>query len=251
MIDVTSVLRKHGLAPDDLVELFAIDGNAVVGFVTRGDLAVDWWRTLRPLVPQMQCWPVILGTDQELEGWREQISDSEGVAAADILAESEQVSLPGWFHRRYESEIDGDADYESTVHGEWPDAAPTDGFSVPFDSVTGAPHPRVWLGLVPGSAGWTVPAVLRFGNWNDCPSPAEHVAVLRYWHDHYGAEVVTMSGAVVEAAVQRSPRDQSAALQLAWEQFAYCPDNVTQGTGTIEALGATLLAGSVWYFWWD
>ena len=255
MTDVKSVLKRHGPIPGDLVELFAIDGRAVVGFATHGDLAVNWWRKLRPLAQQTECWPVVLGPDEMLAQWRVLLPDYQHLATADILAASEQIAMPDWFRQRYEGEIDGDAAYEAGLHGDWPNAAPTGKFLVPFDS-TGAPHERVWFALIPGSTGWTVPSVLRFGPWNVCPSPAEHVAVLRYWHAHYGAEVVTMSGAVLEATVQRPPRDQSAALQLASEQFAYCPDIVLQSTGlqyagTLEGLGATLLGGSTWYFWWD
>ena len=36
-----------------------------------------------------------------------------------------------------------------------------------------------------------------------------------------------------------------------YEQFAYCPDIVDQGAGTLEALAAVLVNASVWFFWWD
>ena len=40
-------------------------------------------------------------------------------------------------------------------------------------------------------------------------------------------------------------------MELAEEQFAYCPDIVHQGVGTISALASMLLDGTAWYFWWD
>jgi Domain of unknown function (DUF4253) len=41
------------------------------------------------------------------------------------------------------------------------------------------------------------------------------------------------------------------ALDLAREQYIYCSDIVSQGTGTLEALAAGLLGGTAWFFWWD
>ena len=47
------------------------------------------------------------------------------------------------------------------------------------------------------------------------------------------------------------PATKEEALALAWEQFVYCPDIVTQGTETVEVLAAALLNGPVWLFLWD
>ena len=41
------------------------------------------------------------------------------------------------------------------------------------------------------------------------------------------------------------------ALDLAREQYAYCPDLVDQGTETLSALAASLLKDEWWHFWWD
>jgi hypothetical protein len=78
-----------------------------------------------------------------------------------------------------------------------------------------------------------------------------HVAFLKRWHEAWGAEVVGIAGDVVEMEVARPPKDRAAALALAREQFLYCADIVHQGVGSLEALGAILLGGKVWYFWWD
>lgn len=118
------------------------------------------------------------------------------------------------------------------------------------DILTREPWPSVLIGLVPTTEGWQVPAFLRYGG-GDCPMPAKHVSVLRYWHERWGAELVGLSGAVMELWVTRPPATRQEAFALAREQCAFCSDIVLQGTETLEVLAATLLHGRSWYFWWD
>ena len=44
---------------------------------------------------------------------------------------------------------------------------------------------------------------------------------------------------------------QEQAIELALEQYAYCPDIVLQGTETVERLAAEILVAQYWFFWWD
>ncbi|MEA2575930.1 MAG: hypothetical protein QOH93_3228 [Chloroflexia bacterium] len=140
--------------------------------------------------------------------------------------------------------------------GEWPEGAqPHNYFSIPYqwtgDYTRLKPLPTVRMALVPTVAGWEVPAYLKFGAWNDCPSPQEHVAVLKHWHARYGSQVVGLTHDVLEVGVTRPPNSKLSAFNLAREQYGYCADIVDQGDGGILSLAATLLDASVWYFWWD
>ena len=56
--------------------------------------------------------------------------------------------------------------------------------------------------LVPPTVAWHVPAYFNYGNG---PAPQVHVAHLREWHQHYGAEVVTSAGDTVEMSVSHPP----------------------------------------------
>src|SRR5439155_9001674 len=85
------------------------------------------------------------------------------------------------------------------------------------------------LALAPSKTSWQVPAFLRFGNWNACPSPKEHVSIMKRWKELYGAELVGISHDTVEMQVARPPMDRASAMKLAEEQFAYCEDLVYQG----------------------
>jgi hypothetical protein len=45
--------------------------------------------------------------------------------------------------------------------------------------------------------------------------------------------------------------DPRAAAEAAVEQYAYCPDGVDQGVGSLSALAAGQVRSPSWYFWWD
>lgn len=107
------------------------------------------------------------------------------------------------------------------------------------------------VALVPTVQPWRVPAYLGLGGWNDCPDTPEHCAVLRHWHERYGAEIAAVGDDVIELSVTRPPLTREAALALAREQYEYCADIVDQGCETYAGLAATLLRGRIWFFWWD
>src|SRR5262249_45979334 len=99
-------------------------------------------------------------------------------------------------------------------------------------------HESVVIGLVPVNHSWEVPAALSFGGWNECPDATSQVAVLRYWNQIYGAELVGLSGDVMELETAKKPSSKEEALKLAQEQYWFCYDIVEQGVGTIENLAA-------------
>ena len=96
-----------------------------------------------------------------------------------------------------------------------------------------------------------MPAYLRWGGWNDCPPPAQHVAALKCWRERFGVELVGVNGDTQNLRATRRPADRETAMTLAHEQYAYCPDIVEQGVGGLSALAARLMADDWWYFWWD
>ena len=75
-------------------------------------------------------------------------------------------------------------------------------------------------------ASWQLPAVLRYGSWNDCPEAEVHWRVHREWQDAYGAEIASIPGDVVECIVEHPPIDRTTAVILARQQYAYCGDIV-------------------------
>jgi hypothetical protein len=93
-----------------------------------------------------------------------------------------------------------------------------------------------------------------FGGWNDCPYDAEHVAVLRYWHERYGVDLFAMGGDIIECVVERPPTTREEALNLAREQLLYAPGTLGEFSGggsSVPELAAALLNSRHWLFWWD
>lgn len=109
------------------------------------------------------------------------------------------------------------------------------------------------VALVPAEHGWQVPAVLGWiGGCNYDVDVAEHVVTLRDWHERFGAELVSLSDdQVLELLVARPPTTPDEALAVAREHYAYCPDSVDQGVGSLTALAQEQSPSASWYFWWD
>jgi len=133
--------------------------------------------------------------------------------------------------------------------GEWPGATSgSPGLSVAYDILTRQPLAKVHIVLVPTADPTTVPAHLHWGNWNACPAPEYHVAALRHWRDHYGAELVGLEMDTLNLRVARKPATRGEAIELARLQYAYCNNIVDQGTNSLSVLAAELMAHDWWFF---
>jgi Domain of unknown function (DUF4253) len=227
-------------------------------FVTDGQRAIDCWHAFHAITKQTRLWPVILGNETAFGHLVEGLDRyRRAVSVKSILDTAVTINAKAWLQEALHQNDVEDEPWDTTegefaLRSEWlSDISPATTFSLPYDWQTQMPYPRVMIGFVPTTQSWQIPAYLRFGSYNACPSPAEHVSVLRRWEQQYDAEVVGVTHDVIELRVGRPPTDRDRALALAYEQYAYCPDIVDQGVETLDALAATLLSGSVWWFWWD
>jgi hypothetical protein len=222
-----------------------------------GDKAYDEWRRLREA---NAGWPVIIGNDESLVTLAE-LFDSEGEAGRqpdDILAAARRIESPAAsLRKRREDDARQYGDPEMAdwlpEMGDWPAPGEAEviGLTVDKDVLSRKPFEQVHILVLPTSDGAEVPAYLRWGGWNACPSPEMHVAILRDWNHRYGAEVVGLSGDVLNLRVARRPATREEALGLAHEQYYYCEDLIVQGTQTFGALAGALMVSDWWYFWWD
>jgi hypothetical protein len=136
--------------------------------------------------------------------------------------------------------------------GSWPLRPPEPtGLTVVYNWRAERPFDAVYIILIPTDDWTTIPAYLRWGNWNENPPPEYHVAALRSWRDRYGAELIGLGFDVMNIRVANKPATRDEAMALAREQYAYCNDVVDQGTGTLSNLAAALKAHDWWFFWWD
>ncbi|MEU8773972.1 DUF4253 domain-containing protein [Streptomyces sp. NPDC048606] len=112
---------------------------------------------------------------------------------------------------------------------------------------------RPRLALVPAARPADVPAVLGWsGPVNHEGDTARISAVLRSWEDRFGARLLALGFDRLDLYVAAPPRTPADVLAVAAEHFAFCPDNVWQGSGTVAAYAEEGVAGSShWSFWWD
>ncbi|WP_417374963.1 DUF4253 domain-containing protein [Gimesia maris] len=215
-----------------------------------GTEAVERLNELREQFAKTGKYPFLIGPHQDRETMIKS-AEFNRQSPEEILRDSQKIDLEEWVaERRAEVEEYGDSPYEDL--GEWPGEIHDKGSLILHkNAVTGNFLPEVFIGLAEVETSWQLPAVLKFGGWNDCPDAEVQCAFHRKWQAEFGAEICSVGGGVIECTVNQPPQDQQSAMQLAWEQYWYCADIVDQGCETISNLGATLLKSPYWFFWWD
>ncbi len=189
---------------------------------------------------------VVMGTGEEVSLIVDLLSEFDG-STRKILDDAERFNIDQWISNRLQGE-----DCSRPNDGEWPGhKVPPIEMGLHLELISGRPKEKVIVGTIPVSNSWEIPAVLRYGDWNDCPSPHIHVALHKRWNRDYGSEIIGISGDVIQCSVTRRPSTEDEAMQLAMEQFVYCTDNVFQGYLTLRPYAAALMNSDYWYFWWD
>ncbi|WP_160146261.1 DUF4253 domain-containing protein [Dictyobacter aurantiacus] len=199
------------------------------------------WEVLRGLVSETGYWPVI-GWDRFKQPlWEEEMVQT--ILEAGLYIDIQQWLKQEGIHTRIDEEgVRKRADVPP---------APFD-FRLPYGRFPYTLPSLVPIALVPTTHFWEVPAYLPVqGNEWD-PSNAVQVAMMKYWNERWGAELVAMAPSTVEMRVLQPPTTWEDAFLLAKEQYIYAPDVVDQWLrGNFATLVKTLLNGHVWLFWWD
>jgi hypothetical protein len=221
-----------------------------------GQAALDTWHALRDRHPRTGLWPVVLGSDPAVVDqltWRVDIM-AESTPGIPIL--DDVPPAPGLFVEwmgdpaaddylndvpRHLARLEADQDAIRERLAARPDA----------DAVRAIAGDTVRVGLVPAAAGWEVPALLAWSGAERVRiGGAEHLSVLHFWHESYGAELVSLGMEQMECLVAHPPDDARAAFELAVQQYAYCPALMDNLVPAIGALAATLFGGH-WLFDWS
>jgi hypothetical protein len=228
------VLPKAGVALNN-IQVISVSGANALAELER----------FRAGYPSGGLYPILLGDTKDKDRVFE--GRQEGFDASDSLNYCQTIEPIRWMEQRREL----DPDLYQADDGNWPARADKMGIVTHLDIVSRKPKNEVFFALLKLSKPWESFAYLSWGGWNECPEPAVHCAFHRYWFERYGAEVVSMTGDIVQCIVARPPADRAASMELAREQYLYCCDIVEQGTQTIAALAAGLMDAKYWYFWWD
>ena len=221
----------------------------------RGDDPVAWvsdatgdhaalWAQLAGRFPQTGLWPVLAtGLDDgdlsrpwfdgELMGPDPAAEEQD---ALDVLSAGSDAAAPV-------EEEDQSRDYR--LHGL---AAAT---RSPGPVTVTVPTDPTGLLLVPATRPADVPRALGWmGPTNYDLAGADQTAVLRSWEDRFGGVLVGLGFDTMQLAVASPPTDPAQSELLAREHYAFCPDNVDQGVGSLEEYVPMVMAPE-WWFWWD
>ena len=151
--------------------------------------------------------------------------------------------------QRKEEAEDDDLDWDEEVLGEMEGGEPNDRFANYWNDDTGMTYPLI-LAKIPVKNPWEIFAYLPFGNWNDCPDTPDLMAAAKYWFEQYGAVPAAMSHDELEFELP-TPISKERAMEVAVEQYGFCPDLDQNEDGSIGSLADVLWQSTVWYFWWD
>jgi hypothetical protein len=210
---------------------------------TDAEQALDELARLRP-----DCTPVVLGNPETAANT---LAPDQTSSPAALLAELDGLDLNSWIAERLAGLRQLGIEPR---RGPWPNTprAPTSKLSS-VGKISGKREffPEVVVALVPTAEPALVALHLGYGDWNECPPPIVHAAIARRWSAAHGAAPAAFAGDIVEYRVARPIDSREQAIELALEQFAYCPDIILQGTETVERLAAELLGARYWSFWWD
>ena len=113
------------------------------------------------------------------------------------------------------------------------------------------PLPEVAIMRIPTTDSTTIPVYLDWGSWNAVPSPAEIVAVCRYWGEVYGARLTVIRADALEFTVARQPATHAEAVRLLKEHCCFSRDIWGDDLGDLEQSAAQLRVSDTWFFWWD
>ena len=113
----------------------------------------------------------------------------------------------------------------------------------------------VLLAEVPVSEPWQLFAWFPFSYYNDCPDNKTLANVGKYWFEQYGAVPAFIEHNMLWMTVPR-PVSDAQSLNLAKEQYAFCPNRfevsyIQTILQTIHALADSLRKSTVWKFRWE
>ena len=113
----------------------------------------------------------------------------------------------------------------------------------------------VLLAEVPVSEPWQLFAWFPFSYYNNCPDNKTLADVGKYWFEQYGAVPAFIGHNMLWMTVPR-PVSDAQSLNLAKEQYAFCPNRfevsyIQTILQTIHALADSLRKSTVWKFRWE
>jgi hypothetical protein len=209
------------------------------------------WTAMRAEHDRSGLWPVLL--DDSTQPWSagqiapEPVTDIDACDAGAFMAEvwAERVAA--------DDDLEDLEPYGHICPGLAPPGDPVENPDVVADRYVrdlgdrGTP-----LGLAAAVRGADVLTIMGWQgaiNHNEWIAPLS--AVLRGWEDRFGVRVVGVGFDTLELSVAAPPVTARHALRVAAEHWAFCPDSIIQGPGTLMDYAAQIRGSTSWSFWWD
>ena len=150
--------------------------------------------------------------------------------------------------QRKEEAEDDDLDWDEEVLGEMEGGEPNDRFANYWNDDTGMTYPLI-LAKIPVKNPWEIfaylPLEIGMSARHAGPDGSGEILVRAAWchpaamsHDELEFELPT-------------PISKERAMEVAVEQYGFCPDLDQNEDGSIGSLADVLWQSTVWYFWWD
>lgn len=271
-------LRRH--LPGDLSQLFADDavGRALSVTLPAGDVVWPdpgypqrqllmrpaFWVSDEPVTADL--WPRVRAEHEASGLWPLLLDDSDQPWAAGQVAPEPVADVGNYAPAAFMYEVWADwADQADEEEHE--DLAPY-GRHCPGPAAPGVPvddpgamadrHARhlasrgLSLGLSAVDRGADALAAVGWQgalNHNEWTAPL--AAVVRSWEDRFGARVVGLGFNTLDLSVAAPPVTTRHAVHVAAEHWAFCPDILFQGPGTLAGYAEEIRGKTSWSFWWD
>lgn len=240
-------LAQHGIDGSTVTPFLELDDGNIHRLVAPAEEAFRLWAQLRELVPRTGLWPVVVGDEQSVRLMVNQVTSDDFPPAAQLIEDGLAIDTGLWFTAMEEENPDF---FERDLSG-WQEPGP---LRPTFESLMASEEGErrdLSVALIPSPVSWHAPGHLRIGGWDTCPIAEVHVALLKRWHERYGADAMAISYDTIELHVARPPKDRAECEALAWEHYVYCPPLVLQTEGGLGGLAASLLGSRRWLFSWD
>ncbi|MFD5111158.1 DUF4253 domain-containing protein [Streptomyces sp. NPDC058391] len=246
------------------------DGDVQALWLSDGPVSAELWARVHAEHADSGLWPLLLDSrqhgDAEFRPWGSGEIFPERMSSPDLHDPAELLAK--WWTEY--TAVDEDDDMLSpderravtAPFGQvWPGLAPgcepatdPDRLAAEYAGYFASGRPLSRLGLVVArsgadaltAVGWDGPA--NYGN-----DIATVSAVVSDWERRFGARVVGLGSDTLHLSIAAPPKSTEDALLVAAEHFAFCPDNIWQGTRpyTLAAYADRLVDIHCWEFWWD
>ncbi len=120
-----------------------------------------------------------------------------------------------------------------------------------IDLDTSHPFDEILILEIPTRKPWEIPGYIPMGGYNECPAPDTQIAVSEYWYRNYRAVPTVITANSIEFMVEIPPQNFQDAEKLAYEQYLFCNEVVSDGAGSLRKLASVLKDSTVWSFWWE